>query len=134
MGCDTKGFVVTDNIDVREIGKRIVNVVRNTHTHNPDSFVKNTNVFVKPQYDPESNYFTIDFKDDNDSRKLFVFMDCQCDFEECYKIGKNGFVLSLGMWGNSVELIKKFLDVLQDMGDCYLQENDCSGDPVPYKN
>ena len=58
MGCDTKGFVVTDNIDVREIGKRILNVVRNIQTHNPDSFVKNTNVFVKPQYEPEWNYFT----------------------------------------------------------------------------
>lgn len=133
MGCDTKGFVVTDNFDVREIGKRVCDVIKTIHTHNPDTLIKNTNLFVKPEYDPEWNFFVFNFRDGGDNRKMFVFMGSS-DFEECYKIGKDGIIFNLGMWGNSVELIKKFLDAFQDMGECYIQENDCGDDPVLYKN
>lgn len=134
MGCDTKGFVVTKNKDVQEIGKRVVSVIRTIQTHDEKSFVKNTNVFVKPEYDPKWNYFTFDFKDGSDKRFLFVHMGCDGDFRECYKIGDGGIIFSLGAWGNSVELIKKMLDDFQDMGECYIMENDCVGDAVPYKN
>lgn len=133
MGCDTRGFIVTENIDVREIGKRVCDVIRTISTHNSETFIKNTNIFVKPEYDPEWNYFIFRFKDGDDDRAMFVHMDCP-DMEECYKIGKGGIIFGLGMWGNSVELIKKMLDAFQDMGDCYIMENDCVGDPVPYKN
>jgi hypothetical protein len=65
---------------------------------------------------------------------MFVHMDTE-DFEECHgELGKRGIIFSLGMWGNSVELIGKFLDVFQDMGACYIQENDCGDAPVAYKN
>jgi hypothetical protein len=31
----------------------------------------------------------------------------------------------LGCWENSEELMKKFLDALSDLGDCYIDVNDC---------
>lgn len=133
MGCDTKGFVVTDNIDVREIGKRVIKVVRTIHGQGNNAIVKNSNLFARLIYEPELNYYVLHFKDGDDERQMFVHMGTE-DFEMCYGIGKNGIIFDLGMWGNSVELIRKFLDTFQDMGECYIQVNDCVNDPVPYKN
>lgn len=134
MGCDTKGYVVTDNIDVREIGKRVLVVVRTIQGEVTNTFVKNDNVFVKSEYDPEWNFYVFHFKDGDDQRMMYVHMDTE-DFEECYgELGKRGIIFSLGMWGNSLELIEKFLNAFQDMGVCYIQENDCGDAPVAYKN
>lgn len=134
MGCDTKGYVVTDNIDVREIGKRVLAVVRMIQGEATNTFVSNSNVFVKPEYDPDWNFYILRFKDGVDQRQMFVHMDTE-DFEECHgELGKRGIIFSLGMWGNSVELIEKFLGAFQDMGACYIQENDCGDAPVAYKN
>lgn len=136
MGCDTKGYVVTENFDVREIGKRVLAVIRTIQGNRREGsaiFVKNSNVFVKPEYDPEWNFFILRLRDGDDDRQMFVHMGTE-DFEECHNLGKNGIIFSFGMWGNSVELIKKFLDAFQDMGDCYVQENDCGDAPVVYKN
>ena len=134
MGCDTKGYVVTDNIDVREIGKRVLAVVRTIQGEATNTFVKNDNVFVKPEYDPEWNFYVFHFKDGDDQRMMYVHIDTP-DFEECHgELGKRGIIFSMGMWGNSVELIEKFLNAFQDMGACYIQENDCGDAPVAYKN
>lgn len=131
MGCDTKGFVITKNKDVREITLRTLKVVQSIQGNSEYPHTKNANFFSTVDYRPEENFFKIDFKDGDDQRIIWVFLDCDCDLN---KLGESGIIFSFGMWGNSLELMEKFLNAFQDMGDCYIQENDCGDDPVIYKN
>lgn len=128
MGLDTKGIVATSCKDVRAIAMNIVNVINNIKGEfdQPREF-GNVNYRVNPEYDPHSNYLIFRFKDGTDHRQMFVHLDCDCDYKE---LGEQSIILNLGCWGNSVELMKGFLESLSDFGDCYLHANDCLAKPV----
>lgn len=131
MGCDTKGYVITENKDVQQIALKIKNVVESINGNS--EWVANANYSPTIQYHPESNFLTVPFKDGDDQRIVWVFLGCDCDIEQG-KMGDSGIIISFGAWGNSVTLMKKFLEAFLDMGVCYLHENDCVGEPVFYKN
>jgi hypothetical protein len=125
MGCDTKGIIATNKKDVRVISKALLDVIREIPA-NPDKdsiFKTNPNLHhCKVWYDPRSDFFTINFKDGDDKRTLWVFLDCDCDDQD---VCDKKILLSFGMWGNSGELMKKFLKALSFLGDTYFIENDC---------
>ena len=128
MGCDTKGIVVTRCKDVRDISGRIQDAINNIKGEfSPPREFGKVNWKVNPEYSPEYNHLIFRFKDGTDQRQMFVHLDCDCDYKE---LGKKSIILNLGCWGNSVELMKGFLNALNDLGDCYLHANDCIDKPV----
>jgi hypothetical protein len=125
MGCDTKGIIATNKKDVREIANALLEAIREIPA-NPDKdsiFNGSPNLHVyKVWYDPHGDFFTINFKDGDDKRTLWVFLDCDSDDKE---LCDSKIILSFGMWGNSESLMKKFLKALEHLGDTYFKLNDC---------
>jgi len=122
MGCDTKGVVVTTNKDVKLISTRIGDTISKIKGHRPEFPHLRPNSRVSPEYNPWNNFLSFYFYDGTDYRKLMVFLECDCDNK---KLGEHSISMLLGCWGNSEELMKKFLDALSDLGDCYIDVNDC---------
>ena len=69
----------------------------------------------KSIYTPD--FFRITFKDGNDDRQLSVSFSDSCEKD----YGISGVWLSLGSWGNSIEIMKS---LCEEFGG-YLDENDC---------
>jgi len=124
MGNDTKGVVITTVKDVRSIALPLVEVISKIKGRDPKSKVKigNPNALVDVEYNPKSDYFSIYFWDGSDRRRLFVCLYCDGDHKD---LGPLSISMSLGCWGNSVELMQSFLKSLSHLGDCYIEENDC---------
>jgi len=122
MGVDTKGLVATKNKDMDEISTILLDTI---HKIPDDDGNVWTNVKTSIDYIPRSSCFTIPFKDGEDDRMLWTFLNCDSDFAE---VCDSGILLSFGCWGNSVNLMKDFLRALSPLGDTYILENDCSGD------
>lgn len=72
---------------------------------------------VKVRSTNQDYYFNISFKDEKDGRNLSVFYGDlgKSDY------GLEGVLLSLGLWGNSIEIMK---NICNKFGG-YLDENDC---------
>jgi hypothetical protein len=130
MGVDTKGLVATKNKDLDEISTILLDTI---HKIPDDDGNVWTNVESSIEYIPRSQCFIIHFKDGEDKRMLWTFLNCDSDFAE---ICDSGILLSFGCWGNSVELMKDFLRALSPLGDTYILENDFSGDweKIEFKN
>lgn len=62
------------------------------------------------------------FKDEEDSRMLYVHFDCHVDYEELFEGSK--LIFSLGCWGNSEKIIRAVLKQFP-FTDTYLLANDC---------
>ena len=99
MGVDTKAIIRKD-VSLKELigvlSKKYGKV--EVHTTHSDDF------------------YQLIFKDGEDRRQMAVFFDAA---ERTYKI--DGVLLSLGHWGNSIEIMKYLLDLFGG----YLDENDC---------
>lgn len=76
---------------------------------------------VKVESTHTDYYFVITFKDNKDNRSLNVFTKSEMSAQD-YDI--EGTLLSLGLWGNSVEIMKYLLN---EFGG-YLDENDCDSE------
>jgi hypothetical protein len=122
MGVDTKGLVATKNKDLNEISTILLEVIRKIPADGGGVY-KNYKDGI--EYIPRSQCFIIPFKDGEDDRMLWTFLNCDSDFAE---VCDSGILLSFGCWGNSVDLMKGFLRALSPLGDTYILENDCSGD------
>ena len=59
---------------------------------------------------------------------LHVHLDCDCVLQEEFGEGSKGIIMSLGMWGSSIEIMATVLKNLTGLGNVYIQENDCSDD------
>lgn len=128
MAYSTVGLVSTKDKDVQKIAIKVHEVIREIACEHETRI--NPNRFVNPTYHPLGHFFVFKFKDGKDERQLFVHMGCDADFRECHKgCGDSGIILTLGDWGNSVQLITAFLDNMKDMGDTFLIESDCSDKP-----
>jgi len=125
MGCDTKGIVATNKKDVREIANALLRVIRELPSTPKDknSFVDNPNRHITTiDYTPFGNFFRINFRDGEEDRMIWVFLDHDSDDKE---LCEDKIILSFGMWGNSESLMKKFLKALEHLGDTYFKLNDC---------
>lgn len=117
MGCDTKGIILTETKDSLEIVRRIREVVYKIDKNYSGGFSRSD----------YSESYSVSFKDDEDQRVVWIFIDCDCDYKN---LGDKKIILSLGYWGRSIYLMQEFLTAFSDLGVCYLWENDCGEDPV----
>lgn len=67
------------------------------------------------------DFFYISFKDGDDQRQLAISYSGSCERDD----GIAGVWLSLGMWGNSVEIMKYLCKTFGG----YIDENDCDSEP-----
>lgn len=131
MATSTVGLISTKDKDVQKIAMKVCEVIREIDCEYETRI--NPNRFVNPIYHHLGHLFMFRFKDGKDERQLFVHMGCDADFREFYKdCGDGGIILTLGDWGNSVQLITSFLDNMKDMGDSFLVASDCC-DKTPVK-
>jgi len=101
MGVDTKAIIRKD-VSLSQIKETLQEKYGNVGVYNSGA---------------SDDYFRLSFKDGNDDRQLSVFFG---DFAlNDYKI--DGVLLSLGFWGNGVEIV---MLLLKKFGG-YIDENDC---------
>lgn len=73
---------------------------------------------VKVNNGSSSEYFFITFLDGKDARQLCVSFDPYASYLDS---GLNGTYISLGMWGNSIQIAKYLCETFGG----YIDENDC---------
>lgn len=100
MGVDTKA-IIRKGVTIQKIEKTLSDKYENVKVHSTSM----------------SDFFNITFLDGEDSRQLAVSFSNSCEREE----GIGGIWLSLGMWGNSVEIMKYLCHTFGG----YIDENDC---------
>ncbi len=102
MGCDTKGFIATNNKDVWEVREKINNFLKTRYSKKESSWL-NQIASVGATFELSDGYFTVVFVDGEDVRQLFVFFNCDCDYSSVKQGSK--IIFNLGCWGKSDELI-----------------------------
>ena len=127
MSVDTKGVVVTPVKDAFFIAQRIASAIeaavsesrrqRGMNRAEKDDQTKYPSIEMATT----SDMLRIHFKLNGDVRMLTVHLDCDCDHRE---LGQQSLVLSLGCYGQSVELMRLALQSLSALGPCYLDESD----------
>jgi hypothetical protein len=68
--------------------------------------------------------FNFEFK--GEKRNLHVHFDCDSDGKQCGYADGSKLILSFGMWGSSIQLMRGILEGLKVFGKCYLIGNDCA--------
>lgn len=63
-----------------------------------------------------------------------IHTDCDCDLQDEFGEGAKGIIIALGYNDTSIEIIETVLEAVSDMGDVYIQHNDCSSDWELLKN
>ena len=111
MGVDTKGYVGS-NVTAKEIYDVILQEICKDADFGVDS--RNTH---------NSIYGFIDFVDGEDPRNLFIVENTEADSYHKDKMFKDNryTYLSLGKWGNAIELMTK---IVSKFGG-YIDEDDC---------
>lgn len=128
MGCDTKGFVLTEEKDVFKICKIIESAIY-SKIKEASGIDNITAVWGEDFSYPSFKLYThgmigCQFDFAGDGRDMGIFTSCDNDYSEIRE-GKK-IILSLGAWGDSVMLIKVVLSALSELGEAYVIENDCS--------
>ena len=121
MGCDTKGFIVTDNKDIWEVVAKIRKFLATRFSKKKSTYVNQiASVGADYRLSDFSKFITVNFRDSEDDRTLFVFFDCDSDYASV-KSGPK-IIFNLGCWGKSDELILGIL--AQFDGEKYYRYND----------
>lgn len=122
MSCDTKGFIATDKKDVWEVVAKIKSFLRTRYSKKESKWVTQfAHVGADYELSDFSKFITVNFRDGEDNRQLFVFFDCDSDYDHVKKGPK--IIFNLGCWGKSDELILGIL--AQFEGEKYYIHNDC---------
>lgn len=132
MGCDTKGFVMTKEKDVFKVSNNIRNTIEQMilkesgkenlfQAHQTDGFSS-----IDLELANTSDMLIVNFEFKGEKRNLHIHFDCDSDGKDCGYADGSKLILSLGMWGSSVQLMRGTLEGLKIFGKCYLIENDCS--------
>ncbi len=122
MSCDTKGFIATDNKDIWEIVAKIRKFLSTRYSKKKIARMNQiASVGADYRLSDFSKFITVNFRDGEDDRILFVFLDCDSDYDAVKKGPK--IILNLGCWGKSDELILGILT--QFDGEKYYRYNDC---------
>jgi hypothetical protein len=134
MGCDTKGFVLTDEKNPHLIFRKIKwaifeEIKRETGVDNVSAVWGENYTMPQCSLSDMDGVLTIDFKFAGEQRGMFVITSCDHDYSDCRE-GKK-IILSLGAWGKSVDLIAIALRALSELGETFIWENDCEGDWKP---
>lgn len=119
MGCNTKGFIHSENAS----RFNFIDLIK---------FIEKEYGEIKTLYPSSSGYMTISFMDNKDGRMLSVFQGYKSYIDEDYPKFKNNngnnfskpyiTLFDLGLWGNSIDIITK---IIKYFGGGYIIENDC---------
>lgn len=139
MGVDTKGVILTNEKDFWKVSQRIGNALYGAirpHIErmqtSEDGRWKLPTVSVAMQAylfkEHPAEMFHFNFIWQGQSRHMSVHTDCDCDLQDEFGEGTKGIIISLGHNDISVEVIETVLKAVADMGDVYIQRNDCTDD------
>lgn len=128
MGCDTKGIIATEEKNSFLIWRDIKNALYEkmqieTGEDGFRAYWKDGFSCPRCEIADFTEMLTITFEYKGEDRQMSVFLTCDHDDEEIYK--GNKIILSLGMWGSSVELIETVLLKLKKYGKVWIMPNDC---------
>ena len=108
MGIDTKGVVVTQSKDVFMV-RRLLEVALRPHS-DASGLYKNAPI----EYIVETDFIMCRFINCGNYRNMFVFFGSDNDYKE---LGDKKLTLSLGAWGNSVQIMEDCLKALGELGE-----------------
>lgn len=119
MSVDTKGYVKSSCVDVFLVRAKLEKVLAKYAT--PESnFFKYGPIYYELKH---SCIFAI-FNNGEDHRQLYIGFETK-DLQKW-------IVFSLGDWGNSRQIMKDILLEFKDLGEAFIHECDCVGEPVKY--
>lgn len=130
MGISTTGFVLTENKDVfavlSTIEDTLIELVKKYSTGEV-IFLDKTNKFPRIGCSPSMEYFTFDFKVNNEDRMMFVHFGCDCDYKE---YGGSKIIWNVNYWGMAEEIILTVCKAMKQYGGVFYEANDCDGEVV----
>lgn len=107
MGVNTVAFIATNETNVFRIVKAAEVALRahlRVKAPGANLLEQNRNTRVDTSISSWGRMVALDFSDDGKGRSLTIHFDCHSDYAEIHQGRK--IILSLGRWGNSVELIQ----------------------------
>lgn len=130
MGISTTGFVLTDNKDIfatlRIIENILIDLIRKYAKEFP-IYIDSTSKFPLIECRPEGEFFSIQFKVNNESRMLIVHFDCDCDYKE---YGDSKIIWSVNYWGLAEEIVLGICKAMKPYGKVFYEANDFDGDII----
>lgn len=133
MGVYTNGFVLTEKKDIfavlNTIEKTLISLVRK-YSQDVPIFRDSTSKLPRVECSPQSQFFNIYFKVNNEARILTVHFDCDCDYKE---YGGSKIIWGVNNWGMSEEIILSICEVMKPFGKVFYEANDCDGEVVEVK-
>ncbi len=128
MSVSTYGIISTQSKDVWIVKDAIQEVLRNIQDNTKAPLRNSGPASIRAKYEIASfsRGLLTCFTDGDDNRTLWAHFDCDCDHKEIVDGPK--IILSLGAWGNSVDIIRKILIYLKHLGPCYLVSGDSTGE------
>ena len=130
MGCNTVGFVLTNDKDPFKIYKLIKDaIVSEMKAETGEDMIYRVfqrNKFTSPvcTISDFTEMMNIDFYFNGEFRSMTVHLTCDHNYIEAAN-GKR-IILSLGCYGESERLMKTALNGLSSLGDIYFISNDCA--------
>ncbi len=122
MGVNTVGLVMTENKDFFKVKRSVISAIQKMFEQNEENY-KLVRVLMSDFSDLAQFCFTLK----GDDRMLTIHFDCDSDGENCGYLDGSKLILSLGHWGDSVDIIKTVLKELQVFGKTYILANDFDG-------
>lgn len=138
MGVDTRGFVLTNEKNVHKvwstIHKSLIDeMMKESGADNQIALFYRHIGYSRPSCEvvDVEGMLIISFQFKGEDRALRLYLDRDSDYEYV-KRGKK-IIISLGMWGSSLQLIEAVLKGLSIFGKAYILENDMYHDWRPIK-
>ena len=130
MGVDTKGCVVTENKDAFKVYEIVENWWNKVKKENNLSLVHSLNEdsgWKSPKIEMGfSKSLQLYLKYKGEDRRVFINFDCDCDLEIYNEIeGTSCIWFSMGCWGSSVEIMQSLMQEFKEIGESYVDDNDC---------
>jgi hypothetical protein len=133
MSVSTTGFVLTDKKDVFEVLRIIENILVEMvrkYSAEIDMWKDSTSKLPIIECRPESQFFKIYFKVNNEERMLMVHFDCDCDYSE---YGGSKIIWSVNNWGLAEEIVLTICKEMKQFGKVFYEVNDCDSEVVEIK-
>lgn len=139
MPVNTNGVILTEEKDFWVISGRIANAIHDLTIDGWENATQEersnkTAPYTLPQIDVSTAFcalphvitgcFDVVFRYKGEHRILSVHTHSKGDIDQEFGKGADGILIKLGYWGTSVELIEAILSRLDDMGECFIEEDD----------
>lgn len=123
MGVNTVGLVITENKDFFKVKRMVISAIHKLFEQNEEK-CKSIRVLMGDYSDLAQFIFELN----GDGRILTIHFDCDSDGENCGYLDGSKLILSLGYWGDSIQIMKSVLKELNSLGKTYILPNDYDGE------